>query len=93
MKARFMHRLRRHQRHAAHDFDADRDALHHSMTIKPALFRNRKNRWHDDGACMDGAAFERIVKVLAMGGCAVDERSVIGVHAALVADGGCGTIR
>ena len=93
MKARFMHCLRRHQRHAAHDFNASCNALHHGISVKPALLRNRQNRWYDDGAGMHRAAFKRIVEILAMGRRAVDQRRVIGVHGARVANGGDGSIR
>ena len=49
---------------------------------------SRQHRWHNDGAGMDWAAFEGVVKVFAMDCRAVDEGCSGGAERTRVTDGG-----
>ena len=88
MKARFMRGLGRHQTHAAHDFHARRDASDDRVSGKAAVLRYSKDRRHDDGARMDGAAFKGVVIILTMRGGAVDQRRIVGTVGIRVPYGG-----
>ena len=65
---------RRHSAEPAHGFDADGDAAKRGTAIQIVPFASRQHRRHDDRAGMNGTAFERVVKILAMDRRAVDQR-------------------
>ena len=73
VKASLVHELRRYQAQPAHDFGADRDAAQDCRPARTKPFARRQHRRHDNGPGMNRAAFERVVEVFTMRGCAVDK--------------------
>ena len=65
MKTRFVNRLRRHEAQATKHLGADGNADQRHPSVGIVAFAGRQHRRHDNRAGMDGAALERIVKILA----------------------------
>ena len=76
MEPRAVDRDRRNQREPAHQLRPDHDAAQEILPAAPLPLAGGEHGRDDDGAGMDGAALERVVVILAMGGGAVDERRV-----------------
>ena len=74
MKARFVGECRRHGAEPAHGFDADGDAKQRRASVEIVPLAGRQHRRHDHRAGMNRAAFERVVKILAVDRGAVDQR-------------------
>ena len=83
MKAGLVDGLRHHEAQPAKNFGADGNSRQRHAAIRIVPLAGREHRRHDHGAGMDGAALERIVKVLAMGRGAVDKGRARGRQRAL----------
>src|SRR5262245_11924929 len=71
----------------AHDFSAHRSSKKRGTTVRLVALTHCQHRRHNHCTGVDGAALERIVKVLAMGRGAIDEGSAGSTEAARMADG------
>ena len=92
MKARFVHGLRHHEAEPAQHLGADGNAGQRHAAVRIVPLAGREHRRHDHRAGMHRAALERVVKILAMRGRAVDEGRARRRQRPLVADRGAGTV-
>ena len=92
MKAGLVDGLRHHEAQPAQHFGADRDPDQRHPAVGVMPLAGREHRRHDHGAGMHRPALERVVKVLAMRGGAVDEGGARRIQRARVPDRRAGTV-